>query len=61
MIDSQQASKCPTLAQAIEIITMQLTRAEQGRQLAFMAENQGREFAEMVRAKVKAAGGVRAK
>ena len=49
------------MKEAVEIITMQITRREQQRQLAFMAETQGREFAQQVHDKVKAAGGLRAK
>ena len=45
--------------EAVEIITMQLTRREQQRQLRFMAETQGREFASKVHDKVKAAGGLK--
>ena len=47
--------------EAIHIITLQLTRSEQQRQLRFMAETQGREFASKVHDKVKAAGGLRTK
>ena len=47
--------------EAIHIITLQLTRREQQRQLRFMAETQGREFASKVHDKVKQAGGLRTK
>jgi hypothetical protein len=45
--------------ESVEIIVMQSTKREQSRQLKFMAETQGRAFAEQVLAKVKAANGVR--
>lgn len=50
-------SRPPTMTEAIHIISMQLSRGEQGRQLRFMAENQGQEFAKQVHDKVKVAGG----
>lgn len=49
------------MQEAVEIITMQLSRREQGRQLSFMRETQGDAFAEQVYAKVKSAGGVKKK
>lgn len=54
-------TKLPTMAQAIDIITMQIDRREQGRQLAYMAETQGKDFAQTVHDKVKAAGGLKNK
>lgn len=54
-------TRLPTMKEAVEIITMQLSRREQMRQLRFMEKTQGREFAESVRDKVKAANGVRKK
>lgn len=47
------------MKEAVDIISACITRREQSRQLRFMAETQGREFAEQFAAKVKAAGGVR--
>ena len=47
--------------EAIEIITNCIDRREQIRQLSFMRETQGEEFAQQVGAKVKAAGGVKKK
>lgn len=49
------------MSEAVQIITMQISRAEQQRQLAFMAETQGREFAQAVHDKVKASKGFKAK
>ena len=49
------------MKEAIDIITMQFSRSEQRRQLQFMAETQGREFANTVHDKVKAAGGLKKK
>jgi hypothetical protein len=51
-------SVLPTVLQAVEIVGMQITRKSQSEQLRFMAETQGRGFAEQVAAKVKAAGKV---
>lgn len=61
MESNQIRSKLPTMAQAVDIITMQISRREQGRQLAFMAETQGQEFAQTVHDKVKSAGGLKKK
>ena len=47
------------MAQAVEIIGMQLTLGEQIRQLRFMAEMQGETFAQQVKAKVVQAGKAR--
>lgn len=47
------------MPEAVEIIAMQISRIEQMRQLQFMEQTQGREFAEKVLAKVKANGGVK--
>ena len=47
------------MKEAVEIINMQLSRNEQRRQLQYMAETQGREFAQQVHDKVKDAGGLR--
>ena len=52
-------SRLPSMKEAVEIITMQISRREQMRQLQFMEQTQGRKFAEDVLAKVKSAGGVR--
>lgn len=49
------------MKEAIAIIAMQLSRAEQKRQLAYMAETQGRDFAQAVHDKVKSAKGFKAK
>lgn len=53
------AGRLPTMEQAVEIIAMQLSRGEQGRQLRFMADTQGEKFAQQVKAKVRAAGKAR--
>lgn len=47
------------MPEAVEIIAMQISRIEQMRQLQFMEQTQGREFAEQVLARVKASGGVK--
>ena len=52
-------SRLPSMKEAVEIITMQISRREQMRQLQFMEQTQGRKFAEDVLAKVRSAGGVR--
>lgn len=52
-------ARLPTMEHAVEIIGMQMTKRSQMSQLRFMSETQGREFAEKVLAKVKAAGKVR--
>lgn len=49
--------RLPTMKEAIEIISMQISRSEQIRQLQFIEQTQGREFAENVKEKVRAAGG----
>ncbi len=49
------------MTESVEIITNCIDRREQGRQLSFMRQTQGDEFAEKVYAKVKAAGGVKKK
>lgn len=54
-------SRLPTMKEAIEIITNCIDRREQMRQLTFMRETQGREFAQQVHDKVKAGGGVKKK
>lgn len=51
----------PTMAESVEIVSSQLTRLGQMRQLQFMRETQGDKFADQVKAKVVAAGGVRKK
>lgn len=52
-------SRLPTLKEAVEIIVMQISRREQIRQLQFMEQTQGREFAEKVLEKVRANKGVK--
>lgn len=52
-------SRLPSMKEAVEIITMQISRREQMRQLQFMEQTQGRKFAEDVLAKVRASGGVK--
>ena len=54
-------SRPPTMPEAIHIISMQLSRSEQLRQLRFMADTQGREFATRVHDLVKEAGGLKKK
>ena len=49
------------MKEAVEIITNCIDRREQMRQLSFMRETQGVEFAQQVHDKVKAAGGVKRK
>ena len=61
MESNQTTAKLPTMAQAVEIISMQLTLGEQIRQLQFMRETQGDAFAQQVKAKVVAAGKARVK
>jgi hypothetical protein len=54
-------SRLPTMAEAVEIVTMQISKSAQGQQLSYMRETQGDDFAQKVLAKVKAAGGVKKK
>lgn len=61
MTSNHSTAKLPTMAQAVEIIGMQLTLGEQIRQLRFMADNQGDAFAQQVKAKVVQAGKARTK
>ena len=49
------------MAQAVEIVGMQLSRSEQANQLRCMRETQGEAFAQQVKAKVVAAGKARVK
>lgn len=49
------------MKEAIEIITNCIDRREQMRQLSFMRETQGQEFAQQVHDKVKDGGGVKKK
>jgi len=49
------------MKEAIDIVTMQLSRQEQLRQLRYMVDTQGREFSETVYSKVQAAGGMKKK
>ncbi len=49
------------MKEAIEIVTNCIDRREQMRQLSFMRETQGEDFAQQVHDKVKAAGGVKKK
>ena len=49
------------MAQAVEIIGMQLSLSEQANQLRYMRETQGDAFAQQVKAKVVAAGKARVK
>ena len=52
-------SRPPTMHEAIHIISMQLSRGEQRRQLRFMSDTQGQEFAMRVHDRVKEAGGLK--
>jgi hypothetical protein len=56
VISKQTTTKLPSMEQAIDIIALQLDRAEQIRQCRFMEETQSRAFAEQVWKKVVAAG-----
>lgn len=56
---SNHKSRLPTLKEAVEIIMSSFDLREQIRQLSFMRETQGEEFAQQVHDKVKAAGGVK--
>ena len=49
------------MKESIELITNCIDRREQMRQLAFMRDTQGQDFAKQVHDKVKAAGGVKKK
>lgn len=60
-MESNHSSRLPTMKEAIDIVTMQISRREQMRQLSYMRETQGQEFAQQVHDKVKAAGGVKRK
>lgn len=59
-MSSNHRSRLPTMKEAVDIVTMQISRREQIRQLQFMEQTQGRDFAEKVRDKVKSAGGFKA-
>ena len=61
MTSNQSTAKLPTMAQAVEIVGMQLSRSEQANQLRYMRETQGEAFAQQVKAKVVAAGKARVK
>lgn len=61
MTSNQSTAKLPTMAQAVEIIGMQLSLSEQANQLRHMRETQGEAFAQQVKAKVVAAGKARVK
>ena len=61
MTSNQSTAKLPTIAQAVEIIGMQLSRSEQANQLRYMRETPGEAFAQQVKAKVVAAGKARVK
>ena len=61
MASNQNQAKGPTMAQAVEIIGMQLSLSEQANQLRYMRETQGEAFAQQVKAKVVAAGKARVK
>ena len=61
MESNQTTAKLPTMAQAVEIIGMQLSRSEQANQLRYMRETHGDAFAQQVKAKVVAAGKARTK
>ena len=56
---SNHKSRLPTLKEAVEIIMSSFDLREQIRQLSFMRETQGEEFAQQVHDKVKEAGGVK--
>lgn len=58
-MNNQSKSRLPTMKEGIEIVTNCIDSREQGRQLSFMRETQGEEFAQQVHDKVKAAGGVK--
>lgn len=51
----------PTIAEGVEIVSSQMTRLGQMRQLQFMRETQGEAFAQRVKDRVVAAGEVRKK
>lgn len=51
----------PTMAESVEIVSSQMTRLGQMRQLQFMRETQGEAFAQQVKAKVVQAGKARTK
>lgn len=55
------AARLPSVAQAVEIIGMQLTKSSQASQLRYMAETQSKEFAQQVHDKAKAAGKLKGK
>lgn len=47
------------MPEAVEIVASQISRCAQIRQLQFIEQTQGKEFADKVMAKVKANGGVK--
>lgn len=49
-------TRLPTMEQCVDIIGQQITESEKYRQLSFIAETQGKEFAQKVHDKAKAAG-----
>lgn len=50
------ATRLPSLDQCVEIIGQQITKSGKAKQLWFIAETQGKEFAQKVHDKAKAAG-----
>lgn len=49
-------TRLPTMDQCVDIIGQQITKTGKARQLSFIAETQGKEFAQKVHDKAKAAG-----
>lgn len=50
------SARLPTMDECVEIIGQQITRNGKSAQLRFIAETQGKEFAQQVHDKAKAAG-----
>ena len=55
------SDRLPTMEQAVDIVSQQITRSGQAAQLRFMRETQGDKFAQQVKAKVIAEGKARKK
>jgi len=58
-VASNQRTRLPTMEEAVDIIAMQISRREQQRQLNYMKQTQGEEFAQKVHDKAKAQGKLR--
>ena len=60
-MERKRATRLPTLNEAVEIVSMQLSLSSQIKQLRFIEETQGKEFALRVKEKVVSSGGAKNK